>query len=181
MTEPDYSTWLTKEQAAAALNRSTKTVELFAKTLRLPQARWRRPSGGPELAVYDPEAVATLVQELRPGPPTSLVPPTPAISTNGNGHRPHDASLGLATTTPADEGLVRTFLEGLVAAVLAQSSESSEKSATTDALFLTLAEAAAVSGLPQVDLRGLIDEGTLPHRRTRRGGIRIRRRDLELL
>ena len=52
MTKPDYSTWLTKQQAAAAIGVTTKTIERRAGAWRLHKARWRRPDGGPTLTVY---------------------------------------------------------------------------------------------------------------------------------
>jgi excisionase family DNA binding protein len=63
------------------------------------------------------------------------------------------------------------------AALRAVTSEKSQND--SQRLFLTLREAAALSGLSQACLRRLIADGSLEARRDR--GWRIRRRDLERL
>jgi len=182
MANPDYSTWLTKQQAADHLGCSTKTVEQFAKDRKIEQAVWRRDGRGMPLAVYDPSDVARIAAERR-GEAVPFV--LPAVG-NGNGH----GAGAMAVTAPAGLELQRTLASGLAefAAALravgvstSQSSESSQSSQRFEKIFLTLQEASAVSGLPQVDLRRLIQDGALPHRLTGRGGIRIRRKDLEAL
>jgi excisionase family DNA binding protein len=186
--DPDYTTWLTKQQAADAIGVSTKTIEQLTKDKKLEQARWRRPDGGPELAVYHPDDVARIAQERRPArPPFVLpagVPGNGQAAANGNGHADHPAlsqALAVPPATPAGYDAVRLFMETMVTAVMSQSSQTSQNSQKSPGLFLTLAEAATFSGLPQTDLRRLIAAGELPVRKTGRGGIRIRRRDLELL
>ena len=48
-TKPDYSTWLTKQQAADAIGVSTKQIERWTQEKRLQVAKWKRPEGGPRL------------------------------------------------------------------------------------------------------------------------------------
>lgn len=181
MTTPDYASWLTKQQAAEAIGVSTKTIEKLAADLKIEQARWKRPAGGPELAVYEPTDVARIALERRPARPAFVLPATPTLNGNGNGYHPEptgDHALAVTGPSPAGADAVRVFLEALVSAVIARSSESSEKSAK---LFLTIPEAAAMSGLPQADLRRALVSGELKGRRTGRGGWRIKRQDLEAL
>jgi excisionase family DNA binding protein len=177
MADIDFSTWLTKQQAAAAIGVSTKMVEQLAKDRRLEQAAWRRPTGGPALAVYNPDDVARIASERHPAPAPFVLPAVRDVAGNGTrtragNHAPGQEML-LAPATSADE-LVREFLHGLLrAATTPPTSENSEK------LFLTLPEAAAVSGLSQAYLRRLIKDEALPAIRDR--GWRIRRKDLEAL
>ncbi len=61
----DYSTWLTKQQAADAIGVSTKTVEKLAADKKLEQAVWRPDNRGMPRAVYQPDDVARMAQERR--------------------------------------------------------------------------------------------------------------------
>ena len=168
---PDYSTWVTKQQAAEAIGVTTKTIERLAQDGQVQQARWRRQTGGPDRAVYHPGDVARIAETRRQGPPAPFLVPAAADApapTTGNG------AAGLvpapAAPLPGDDVLRLVF-----AAALRAVSETSE----TSALFLTLAQASAVSGLSEACLRRLIAAQTLPAIRDR--GWRIRRRDLEAL
>jgi excisionase family DNA binding protein len=70
----------------------------------------------------------------------------------------------------------------MLTAILSQSSQNHDptsQSSQNPALFLTVAEAAAVTGLTQAYLRRQIDGGFLSAVKDR--GWRIRRRDLEQL
>ena len=42
----DYSTWLTKQQAAEVIGVSTKLIEALAKEKKLQAAKWKRPESG---------------------------------------------------------------------------------------------------------------------------------------
>jgi len=166
----DLSAWLTKAQAADALQVTTKTVEQFAKDGKLQQARYRRPTGGPELAVYHPGDVARLATQRLPGPlPAFLVPDPPAP--------PPPASTALqrppVPPLPTGEDVLRLVFAAAHALHGDTASQTSEK------LWLTIREAAALSGLPTRDLRHLIKAGRLRHFRTARAGVRIRRHDLQ--
>jgi excisionase family DNA binding protein len=182
VSEVDYATWLTKQQAADALNVSTKTIEQLTQKGQIQQGRWRRPTGGPELAVYHPDDVARLVQERRPGPAPFVLPATAA----GNGHGAGNGTL--ATSRQPDEDARRVVAAGLsellgavrlLTSETSQTSERSEKSEKPAPLFLSLPEAAAATGLSEAYLRRQIAEGKLPAVRDR--GWRIRRKDLEQL
>jgi excisionase family DNA binding protein len=177
MADLDYATWLTKQQAADAIGVTTKTVEQLAKDRKLEQAFWRRPTGGPQLAVYNPDDVSRIALERRQTPAPFVLPAVQPMTGNGNGRRyTNAASQALAVPAAADsaDDLVRQFLHGLLrAATTPQASQNSEK------LFLTVDEAATVSGLSRGYIRRLIREQKLPAVRCR--GWRIRRRDLEEL
>lgn len=174
MTEPDYSTWLTKQQAAEAIGVTTKTVERLAQDRQIQQARWRRPTGGPELAVYHPDDVARIARERRPGLAPFVLPVGAEVPANGNGHQ---SSTALARVSDASIKNIdgEDLLRVLVAAAARVMSETSQ----TPTLFLTIEEAAAVSGLSCNYLRKVIKSGTLPA--VRNHGWRIRRKDLEQL
>jgi len=177
MASPDYATWLTKQQAADAIGVSTKTVEKLAQDQQLQQARWRRPSGGPELAVYHPDDVARLAQARRPDPAAFVLPAGsdhPTSSATGNGHGALARTPpSLPATVPGDD-VLRALLAAALRAVTSPTSQNSEK------LFLTLDEASADSGLPVPVLRRFVRAGTLKTIRGR-GGPFIRRRDLAQL
>jgi excisionase family DNA binding protein len=178
VSDVDYASWLTKQQAADAIGVTTKTVERFVQAGQIQQARWQREGRGPLLAVYQPDDVARIAQARRRGPlPPFLVPvPTKEVSANGNGHR----AQALARTTdvspqpPALEPGADLF-RVLVAAAARVMSETSQ----TSTLFLTIPEASALTGLTQAFLRRMITAGTLTAIRDR--GWRIRRKDLEAL
>jgi hypothetical protein len=175
MGDVDYATWFTKEQAAERIGATTKTVERFVQAGKIQQARWRRPTGGPELAVYCPEDVDRIAAERHPGPlPAFLVPATKKRPANGNGGPPRDPLEALAIA-PVTVESGNDLLRALVAALVQSMSQTSQ----TCALFLTLAEASAVSGLSQAYLKRKCADGTLKAIRDR--GWRIRRTDLEAL
>lgn len=162
----DYSAWLTKHQAAEALGISTKWVEKLAKEGRLQQALWRPNRRGHPCVVYHPEDVER-ERLRRAGDPAPFVVAGDEVPLppNGNGH----------ALVPA-AAPVEDVLRSLIAAVVRAASESS---ANSQKLFLTLTEAAQVSGLPRSYLRRLIRDGELEATPTR--PQRVRRRDLEKL
>ncbi len=180
MSDTDYATWLTKQQAADAIGVTTKTVEQLAKDRKLEQGFWRRPTGGPLLAVYNPDDVARIALERHPTPAPFVLPPGTAAAppANGNGRQTADSSAGQAlarpsSTTSADD-LLQAFFERVARlAALAPASQSSQKS------ILTVEEAAAASGWSQTYLRRAIKDGRLKAEKDR--GWKIRQRDLEAL
>ena len=91
---PTIPTWLTKQQAATAIGVTTKTVERLAQDQKLQQASWRRPTGGPEVAVYHPADVARLAKERRPGAAPFVLPA--AADANGNGTHGSELAVALA-------------------------------------------------------------------------------------
>lgn len=176
MATVDYSTWLTKQAAADAIGVSTKTVEKLAADQKLQQAVWKRPTGGPALAVYHPGDVARIALQRQPEA-AAFVLPAVSDRANGNGHdnRLNGSATALAVTSPLAPGddVLRALFAAALRAVTSESSQNHTR------LFLTLPEASAVSGLSQGCLRRMIAAGSLPAMRDR--GWRIRRRDLEAL
>ena len=171
----DLSTWVTKQQAADQLGVSTKAIERFTAAGKLEQ-RFRRQAGSPDVAVYFPDDVADLAATRRAaGSAGFLVPGRAEIPANGNGHgsslEPRALSLQPSVVPSSGQDL----LTAIVTAALQIVSETSQ----TPALFLTLAQAAAYSGLTQAYLRRKCVDGTLPA--IRDPGWRIRRKDLEAL
>jgi len=176
---PDYSTWLTKQEAAAAMGVTTKTVERFVQAGQIQQARWQRDGRGPLLAVYHPTDVDRMAATRRQGPPAPFLVTTPDVPTNGNGHRalarvPAAADAGIQNI-PGDD-----LLRALVLGARRVLSETSE----TSTLYLTVDEAAAVLNWTPRDLRRAIRDGDVPCRFGERRNWRrwrIRRKDLEAL
>lgn len=180
MTDPDYSTWLTKAQAAEALKVSTKTIEQWAKEQKLGQAFWRRDGRGNELAVYDPDDVARIALERRRAAVPVILPADP--TTNGNGHGSLAAVSPFSNFEEARRAYVLEFFSefaGALRAVSAEHPPTSESSQNSEKLFLTISEASAVSGLSVAYLKRRITDKSLPAERDR--GWKIRRKDLEAL
>jgi hypothetical protein len=109
MATPDYSTWLTKQQAADALKVSTKTVEQLAKDRKIEQAAWRPQDRGAQRAVYNPDDVTRIAAARQPDRPAFVLPAvvTPA---NGNGSYAHPEGA-VAVAGHADRDLVAEFSE----------------------------------------------------------------------
>lgn len=175
MPTPDYSTWLTKQQAADAIRVATKTVERFVQEGKIQQARWQPQGRGPKLAVYHPDDVARIATERRPGLSPFVLPVGTELPANGNGHG--DVQALAPRVEPSNEVLLpgNDLLRVLVTAAARVMSETSQ----TPALFVTLQEASIVTGLTQAYLRRKCEDGTLKAIRDR--GWRIRRTDLEAL
>lgn len=177
---PDYATWLTKQQAADRIGCSTKTVEQFAKDRKIEQAVWRRDGRGMPLAVYDPTDVARVAAERRGEAVPFVVPPVG----NGNGHG--SVSLARPAAGSPDAEAQQALAAGLTAFALAlqsltsHSSESSQSSQSFEKLFLTIAEASAVSGLSRTYLKRACASETLKALRDGRRW-KIKRTDLETL
>jgi excisionase family DNA binding protein len=178
VAETDLATWLPIADAAARIGCSTRTVERLGRAKQLEQ-RLRRQDGTPPVAVYNPDDVARVASERRPAPPPFVLPAVPG---NGNSSERKRNTL-LRTAPAADDPIRQFFTEALrYLQALHQSPPSPPVSATVaETLYVTVKEAAAILGLPQVDVRALIHDGELNCRMTRRGGIRIRRKDLEAL
>jgi excisionase family DNA binding protein len=170
----DYSTWLTKHQAAEAIGVTTKTVERFVQAGQIQQARWQRDGRGPLLAVYHPDDVARVALERRQGPLPPFVVPVTDERSNGNGHGLVQVESKLDSPS-IQLGPGTDLLRVLVTAAARVMSETSE----TSALFLTLDEASAFTGLTPTFLTKMIKRGTLPAIKDRTW--KIRRKDLEQL
>jgi excisionase family DNA binding protein len=179
MATLDYSTWLTKQQAADTIGVSTKTVESLAKDRKIEQAAWRPQGRGAERAVYNPDDVARIAADRTPGRPAFVLP---AVSTPTNGNRDqagHHTQLATASRGAAGPEAAAAYLQAMLTAILGASSQTSESSQKSETTFLTVAEASAVTGLTQAYLLRAIAAQTLPAVKDR--GWRIRRRDLEQL
>jgi len=184
LATPDYSSWLTKQQAADAIGVSTKTVEQLAKDRKIEQAVWRADNRGMPRAVYQPDDVKRMAQERRGEAPAFVLPAGVPLPTNGNGH-------GALTTSgrsgPEAQQEVASSLAAFAAAfhaLVSESSHSSESSQNSEKLFLTVDEAAALLNWTARDLRRAIRTGEVPCRNKERADSRtwrIRRKDLEQL
>ncbi len=172
MSDPDYSTWVTKQHAADAIGVTTKTVERFVQAGQIQQARWQPHGRGQTIVVYHPEDVARVAQARQQGPLAPFVVPLQDGPAHRNGH---GGSTALALTPPPPppgDDVLRMLFAAALRAV-------SETSQTSTSLFLTLPEAAEVSGLSETYLRRRIANGTLKAEKDR--GWKIRRKDLEQL
>ena len=172
----NLSDWLSIAEAAKAIGVSTRTVERLARARQL-EHRLRPQAGSPAIAVYNPADVARIASERSPAPPPFVLGAvTPGGSANGNGQ---GAELTKGSfLNPGGDDPIRQLFAAALRAVLSPPSPSLSGT-VSEKLFLTIAEAAAASGLSQACLRRLIADKTLPAIRDR--GWRIRRRDLELL
>jgi|SRR5581483_6604784 len=183
MPKPDYSTWLTKQQAADAIGVSTKLIEKFAQEKHLQSAKWKRPEGGARIAVYHPHDVERLRKERNPEAQPFVIAPS---KDGAPDDVPAFAEAPAATSAPNTALAVRQpsaeqFLQA-IAAAMGSGSQTSQNLGVriSERLFLTIPESADYSGLPQSHLRRLMADGTLKAMRTG-GGWRIRRADLEKL
>lgn len=179
----DLSTWLTKQQAADAIGVSTKTIEQFAKDGKIQQAVWRPQNRGAAKAVYQPDDVARIAADRKPGLAPFVLPAGVTLPVNGNGH-PTGIQLGSKVdATPTGEEVLRLVFAAALRTLAAEppmaSENPSEKTSETPKLFLTIEEAATVSGLSRACLRKLIADGSIRGIRDR--GWKIARRDLEAL
>jgi len=163
----DYSTWPTKQQAANLIGVSTKTIENYVKDGKIKQAKWKRPAGGPKLAVYNPEDVNRLAHRMSAAVIVDSPGAAPPASGAGGGTSGHEQ---LAPIGPALNGaaLIETILR-----TLQKTSETSEK------LFLTIPEAAQFTGLTETYIRRACQAGTLAA--IKDGGWKIKRTALAAL
>jgi len=180
MTAPDHSSWLTKQQAADAIGVSTKTVEQLAKDRKIEQAVWRPENRGMPRVVYQPDDVARMAQERRGEAPAFVLPVGVGSPTNGNGHGA--LTTQIHTGAEAQQSVASSLAAFAAAfhALVSESSQSSESSQRSEKLFLTVPEAAAVSGLSPTYLKRAIAAGSIQAVKDGRRW-RIRRKDLEQL
>lgn len=179
MSEPEYATWLTKQQAAEAIGVSTKTIEQLAKDGQLQQAVYRPHNRGAAKAVYHPDDVARIAQARRTAPAPFVLPADVTNVSTGNGNHAQIQRSTPKDVTPTGEDVLRLVFAAALRALASETSQTSENSEKSPALFLTIQEAAAVTGLTQAYLRRQLEAGTLTGIRDR--GWRIRRKDLEAL
>ncbi len=184
---PDYSQWPTKEQAAAILDCSTKSVEKFTAGGKLQAAMWRRPSGGPKIAVYHPVDVERLRRERFPEAKSVFTLPAPSASENSACESSETSEREASGLAAVDATCVVQLLGALLEAHsqrllgTAENAGKSRKPAVPIQcrVYLTVTEAAAYAGLPEKQVRVLIAVGSLPARRI--GHTRVLRADLDEL
>jgi hypothetical protein len=159
----DYSNWLTKTQAAEVLGVSTKTVEGLTQDMKLQMHMWRRPEGGPKIAVYNPDDVERERSERNPEGHAFVVPSaksaTSEIVSGGAAAAmaPHRSSQNSAMV-PADSNVVE-LLRHLVAA--SQSSETMRPSELAHKVYLSITEARAYTGLAEKIIQAAAREGKI--------------------
>lgn len=161
-SQKDLSAWPTKQQAADAIGVSTKLIEQLAKDKKLQAAKWKRPEGGPAIAVYHPSDVERLRQERNPDAPAFILP-----AENGQ------TKVIAPRQQPQD-------LMQILATIM--SSQNSERCSVRipEKVYLSITEASQFTGLPQADLRRRMQAETLPALKTG-AGWRLKRTDLERL
>lgn len=176
MADTDLTAWLPIVDAARTIGCSTRTVERLGRARKLEQ-RLRRQEGTPPVAVYNPDDVARIAQERRPAPAPFVLGALPPAHGNGRGLSTQPA--GIVNRSPAaGDDPIRQLAAAFQAFLLSPPSPPVSAS-VAETLYVTVTEAAAILGLPQADVRRLIQDGDLNARQTGRGGIRIRRKDLE--
>jgi excisionase family DNA binding protein len=134
------------------------------------------------LRVYHPDDVDRIATARHPGLSPFVVPAGAGMPGNGNGHLAQPSTKTVLARTdnvpPTGEEILRLVFAAALRTLTSDSSDSSESSQSR--LFLTLDEAAAVSGLSRTYLRRAIAAERLPAIRDGRRW-RIRRTDLEAL
>ena len=172
----DYSTWLTKQQAAKALNCATKTVEQLAKASKLQTAKYKRPEGGPALCVYHPDDVERLRKERNPEAEAFVLPaeekPATSLQTR---------VWPLIKITDGEKAVLFEYFKSIY-------KPAQPAVFLREKVFLTLPEAVQLTGLPDATIRRLIkhwnerkpDAAQLNAMMTG-DGWRVRRKDLEAL
>lgn len=161
---PSETPWLTKQQAADAIGVSTKTVEQIAKAGKLRQEQAK--VNARYIVVYHPEDVALVAAQRKSAPLQArrLTPPQPTDA-------PASRTVALTRRPPMQPaGLQqRASAEAIIQAL------RSEKFAS-EKVFLTIPEAAALTGLTQAYIRRLCQKRRV--KAIRDGGWKIRRKAL---
>jgi excisionase family DNA binding protein len=141
----------------------------LARDGQLQQAERKRP-GKPPQAVFHPGDVERVAKERNPDPGPFVIP---AEIDHGS-----QAVTALVTANGAAPGIVAIM--GRLAEALEAMSRPPQTPASQK-LFLTLHEAADLSGLPVAHLRRLLRDGKLDGAVKTGGGWRVRRTALEQL
>ena len=126
MSKPDYSTWPTKQQAADTIGCSTKWIERFTWEKRLQMRLWKRPEGGPRIAVYHPEDVARLAAERNPDAEPFVVTNSSHGTENSSEPPAVNGKAMAARTLPSEQ------VERFVQAVAAEFANLSQNSANRE-------------------------------------------------
>ena len=162
------SGWITKAEAAAALEVHEKTIERLVKRGRIRQG-WRPQTGGRRsIAIFCPDDIAALKTAQASGDILPNDPPPPVKAAE------KPLSVVAVKHREAAPDALQAILEAARATVGPQ-----------DKHYLTLDEAVLLSGLPRVFLEGLITAGKLKAHIVGKHGAgfkrRIKRADLETL
>jgi len=165
----DISSWLTKEEAVAATGWKMRSLERFMEKGLIQRATRSVPGIRP-VTVLNPDDIKKLQEEqerIKAKAPTVLKTEprnlardvTSPLAANGSPHRHSPATRPpLALPPPADRSPQLPLTE------------------LKEKYYLTLAEAAQLSGLPKTYLRRAIGEGRIPGVKV--AGWRIHRDDL---
>jgi len=164
---------MNKTEAAEHLQVSTRAVERYTAKGRL-TPRYEKDAGGRAVAVYDPEQVEKLRQEMQAATHTPGPRPVTRIPDKADNRDNRDRGAALALTRAGKS----PALAELVAAIEAARAQARPAVPIADALMLTLAEAAQLSRLSRNHLRAAITEGKLKARIIGRGW-RVKRSDLD--
>jgi excisionase family DNA binding protein len=171
---PDYSTWITKQQAADSLDVSTKQIERWANDKQLQSAKWKRPEGGPTIAVYHPADVERMARDRNPDAEPFVLPAAAE-------RKPTNGAHAIAVRQPSAEQVLEAFRAAVSGA--SQTSQTYGGVRLTERLYLTIGEAAEYTGLGVGYLRRQVAEQKLELVKgagPRRADV-LRRRDLEKL
>lgn len=150
----DLGHWLTRDQAAARLQVSGKTVDRMADRQQLERRMRARPRRKPE-PVFDPQAVDAIAGAR-----------SPAI-----------VALSRERTTPAPAATPPAQATGIDVAAIARAIAQALAPPRTSPAWLTLPEAAQHTGLSQSLLRRLAKAGHI--RAIRDGSTKLLRDDLD--
>jgi hypothetical protein len=184
MTETDLSTWLVTMEAAMRIGCSTRTVERLGRAKKLEQ-RLRPQKGSPPVVVYNPDDVARLAAERQPAPAPFVLPPgVKAVDLTGGNGTGHAKSLtetpgSFLQTLPVGDDPIRQLFAAALRAVLSPPSPPVAERLAETKLFLTIPEAAVVSGFSRAYLRRKCQNGWPAA--IKDGAWKIRRKDLEAL
>jgi hypothetical protein len=135
--------WISKEDAAAILKTSTRSVERMAAAGKLETAKRQRPGKSPETLYRTNDVMRLTPQAYEMPPAESAVATTPTAATTAPPAPPTDAIP-------------------LLAALLATMQENPRRSAPdTPRLWIGIEEASAISGLSRGFLRRLCTAGLI--------------------
>lgn len=163
----DLFAWLRKKDAAERIGCSEKHVEKLSREGSLEMQMYRRPEGGPRVAVYHPGDVEKLAGQKNP---------------NGHVMKPADSTDGVPIIVPTTNNPLSTMFTSGMIPFLRTLSGLSETAETSDLPpselrfvgYLSIMEAMDFTGLPEKTLQRFAKEG-----RIGKIGTKYRRKDLE--
>lgn len=194
-TDPDR---LTKQDAAARLHVSERTVDQYVKAGKLDPRKWRPQGRGQWRTGFLVEDVEKLVAEARGGPATPfLVPATagPATGTNNHHHPTRTALARTADAVPSGEDILRLVFAMAQRALTREGPQEDPKGPQAPqgpqlsdqeraAQYVDVDQASVIKGWTARDLRRAIRTGELPAKFKERRDWRtwrVKRKDLEAL